>query len=164
MKSEQEALATELNEEINNLKSANDQLRNDKDIEINKLNEQIKSREVSFKEEINSKDDVISQVEANCDGLKSVLEELQMLRAKEKEDMELMMSEKDSEKQVRVAVVDCRMTLFNVVSVSRSVLCVFLLNHNFTPFLLRDVFVLCIIVIHIKHDILHTLFGLLKSK
>lgn len=41
------------------------------------------------------------QKEADYEALKSVLEELQILKAKEKEDMELMMSEKDSEKQVR---------------------------------------------------------------
>lgn len=122
-KSDQKALATKLNDEISNLTSEYDQMRNDKDIEIKTLNEQIISQEASMKHEIGSKYEMISQIEANYQGLKTELEELQKLRIKEKEDMELIVTEKDSEKQVRVAMaVICQITSVNVVSVSQCVI------------------------------------------
>lgn len=83
-----------------------------KDDEITTLNELAQRQEVSLKEQIDSKDEVISEIASNCEILKTELEQLQQLKAKEKEDMELIISEKDSEKQVRVTV---SMTCQNVV-------------------------------------------------
>lgn len=90
-------MTTRLNNELK-------QTIDDKDKEIQTLNEQMQSQEARLKNEINTGNEMMSQIQISYQSMKTELEEMQKLRMKEKEAIESLTSEKDKENQVREAV------------------------------------------------------------
>lgn len=91
-----------LKEELSNVKSELAQTLDSKDSTIQLLTKKGKKQEETYKNEIAAKNEAISKVETEFAQIKTELEELQKLQAKEKEEVETALLEKDKEKQVRM--------------------------------------------------------------
>lgn len=92
-----------MKEELINLKSEYEQTNETNDKVVQHLTEKEQKRDETYKNDIAAKDEIISKFETELAQLKAKLEELQKVQANEKEEVETLISEKDKEKQVRVA-------------------------------------------------------------
>ncbi|XP_075978441.1 huntingtin interacting protein 1 isoform X2 [Anticarsia gemmatalis] len=100
LKYEKESLSIELSNDIEKLKLDYKHMKEDKDNEIISLNDKIEKLEAFYDNQISQKDETISQTEGNIQKMREDLEELQKLVTKERSDMDVVLSEKDREKQM----------------------------------------------------------------
>lgn len=128
---EKEVITNTLNSEINNIKSECDQLKTEKDSEIKTLNDKYVEQEAVLRLQSNEKDESISKMKSENELLKTELEELRILKSKEKEEMDLLISQKEKERQVRILTQCgdgehlCRIIIKNHFNVSSSTLIVY---------------------------------------
>ncbi|XP_047990891.1 huntingtin-interacting protein 1 isoform X3 [Leguminivora glycinivorella] len=95
MQNEKDVIIGRLNDEIVTLKLQMSHIHDSKDDEIKLLHEKIQEKESDFASQITEKDNTILEAIKNIEELKAQLEEMQTLRAKEKEDTDLLLSEKE---------------------------------------------------------------------
>ncbi|XP_053609898.1 huntingtin-interacting protein 1 isoform X2 [Plodia interpunctella] len=100
---EQDAVIDNLNKEIEALKGECQQIKMDKDGDIQSMEKKIEARESDFTQQINEKDNIISNLNDNLVQLKAELESIVNTKLKEKEDIEVMLSEKDKNSQLMEA-------------------------------------------------------------
>ncbi|XP_060803446.1 huntingtin-interacting protein 1 [Amyelois transitella] len=93
---ESKKIVENLNEEIKSLREECQQIKNDKD-------EEIKVIQCAHTQEINEKDTTIANLNENLTQLRAELESLLTTKLKEKEDLQLMLSEKDKNSQLMEA-------------------------------------------------------------
>lgn len=106
---EQSAMENKLNAEIERLLSQCDDLRNDKENEVESLSERIRNMESDYNEQIVKKDNIVSRALESAKDLQVKLDSLENLK-EEKDQLELVIAEKEKDNKVRVG------TVFGIIS------------------------------------------------
>ncbi|KAI8436986.1 hypothetical protein MSG28_010389, partial [Choristoneura fumiferana] len=93
-------LIDNLSNDIKNVENDFIQLRNSKDDDIQRLQDDMKEQKIRFTSEIQMKDSDLGDARIEMEELRAQLEELNSQRAKEKKEVELVLSEKASKAQL----------------------------------------------------------------